>query len=283
MDERIIAERLGVQTRSIRLIMMNEGLCERIMNESPIRIKDFADKYLVSLNSIRILQKEGKISSFSNSPNKGSIIFIFEEETLSVIKPFFYKDSRTIVNFYKKGIRMILSMAKDILTERQYEILKMLYQDGYTIEMIAEKWMLTKQRVIQIESKTVRKLSTYRVLKEKYDDVMKRYIDIKAEYDFLMDMIKRKTKSNKIKYVKTEYGTLSNEILNTPIDNFDISVRVINCMRNVDIITIRDLIQYKREDFLKFRNFGKVSLAELDNLIKSLGLNYNTVLYDIDV
>jgi DNA-directed RNA polymerase subunit alpha len=54
----------------------------------------------------------------------------------------------------------------------------------------------------------------------------------------------------------------------------DLSVRALNCLKAADVDTLGDLVQYNRNDLLKFRNFGKKSLTELDDLLVSLNLTF---------
>ena len=52
------------------------------------------------------------------------------------------------------------------------------------------------------------------------------------------------------------------------------SVRALNCLKAAEVDTIGDLVRYNRNDLLKFRNFGKKSLTELDDLLASLNLHF---------
>ncbi|MBN1769056.1 MAG: DNA-directed RNA polymerase subunit alpha, partial [Prolixibacteraceae bacterium] len=47
-----------------------------------------------------------------------------------------------------------------------------------------------------------------------------------------------------------------------------------NCLKAADVETLGDLVQYNRNDLLKFRNFGKKSLTELDDLLSGMNLNF---------
>ena len=56
----------------------------------------------------------------------------------------------------------------------------------------------------------------------------------------------------------------------------NLSVRALNCLKAADVETLGDLVQYNKTDLLKFRNFGKKSLSELDDLLESLNLSFGT-------
>lgn len=64
------------------------------------------------------------------------------------------------------------------------------------------------------------------------------------------------------------------QLLKTPLSELDISVRAYNCLKAADIKTLGDLVQYNVADLLKFRNFGKKSLSELEKIVSELGLSF---------
>jgi DNA-directed RNA polymerase subunit alpha len=64
------------------------------------------------------------------------------------------------------------------------------------------------------------------------------------------------------------------QLLKTKLVDLDLSVRALNCLKAADVDTLGDLVQYNRNDLLKFRNFGKKSLTELDDLLNGMNLNF---------
>lgn len=64
------------------------------------------------------------------------------------------------------------------------------------------------------------------------------------------------------------------KILKTPLADLDLSVRAYNCLKAAEIRTLGDLVGYEIEDLLKFRNFGKKSLSELEEFVREKGLNF---------
>ena len=64
------------------------------------------------------------------------------------------------------------------------------------------------------------------------------------------------------------------QLLKTKLVDLDLSVRALNCLKAADVESLGDLVQYNRTDLLKFRNFGKKSLSELDDLLMGMGLNF---------
>lgn len=74
------------------------------------------------------------------------------------------------------------------------------------------------------------------------------------------------------------------QLLKTKLVDMDLSVRALNCLKAADVDTLGDLVGYGKNDLLKFRNFGKKSLAELEELIKSKNLSFgmDTSKYKLD-
>ncbi|MCL3778867.1 DNA-directed RNA polymerase subunit alpha [Prolixibacteraceae bacterium JC049] len=64
------------------------------------------------------------------------------------------------------------------------------------------------------------------------------------------------------------------QLLKNKLVDLDLSVRALNCLKAADVDTLGDLVQYNRNDLLKFRNFGKKSLTELDDLLNNLNLTF---------
>ena len=64
------------------------------------------------------------------------------------------------------------------------------------------------------------------------------------------------------------------KVLKTPLNDMDLSVRAYNCLKASDIRTLGDLVQLDMQDMMKFRNFGKKSLTELENLVQEKGLTF---------
>jgi DNA-directed RNA polymerase subunit alpha len=64
------------------------------------------------------------------------------------------------------------------------------------------------------------------------------------------------------------------QLLNQRLQDMDLSVRALNCLKAAEVDTLGDLVKYHRADLLKFRNFGKKSLTELDELLERNGLAF---------
>ncbi len=80
-------------------------------------------------------------------------------------------------------------------------------------------------------------------------------------------------------------GTLHiRQLLKTRLVDLDLSVRALNCLKAADVETLGELVSYNKNDLLKFRNFGKKSLAELEHLVNSKNMEFgmNVAKYKLD-
>ena len=64
------------------------------------------------------------------------------------------------------------------------------------------------------------------------------------------------------------------QLLKTKLVDLDLSVRALNCLKAADVETLADLVVFNKNDLLKFRNFGKKSLSELDDLLANMELQF---------
>ena len=69
------------------------------------------------------------------------------------------------------------------------------------------------------------------------------------------------------------------QLLKTELTEFGLSVRALNCLKTAEVYTLGELVAFKKSDMLKFRNFGKKSLSELEELILEKGLTFG---FDVD-
>ena len=74
------------------------------------------------------------------------------------------------------------------------------------------------------------------------------------------------------------------QVLKIKLIDLDLSVRALNCLKAAEVETLGDLVSYNKADLLKFRNFGKKSLIELENLVASKNLDFgmNISKYKLD-
>lgn len=96
-------------------------------------------------------------------------------------------------------------------------------------------------------------------------------------YHFLLFSDEKITLDSDEKFANEEFDEEilhMRQLLKTKLVDLDLSVRALNCLKAADVDTLGELVQYNRNDLLKFRNFGKKSLTELDDLLLGMGLNF---------
>jgi DNA-directed RNA polymerase subunit alpha len=74
------------------------------------------------------------------------------------------------------------------------------------------------------------------------------------------------------------------QLLKTKLVDMDLSVRALNCLKAAEVETLGDLVSFNKNDLMKFRNFGKKSLTELEELVVLKGLSFgmNLAKYKLD-
>jgi DNA-directed RNA polymerase subunit alpha len=74
------------------------------------------------------------------------------------------------------------------------------------------------------------------------------------------------------------------QLLKAKLVDLDLSVRALNCLKAAEVETLGDLVKFNKNDLLKFRNFGKKSLTELEELLTNMNLNFgmDTSKYKLD-
>jgi DNA-directed RNA polymerase subunit alpha len=89
-------------------------------------------------------------------------------------------------------------------------------------------------------------------------------------------------KSNESEFDETSLHM--RQLLKTKLVDMDLSVRALNCLKAADVETLGELVAFNKNDLLKFRNFGKKSLTELEDLVHSKGLQFgmNVAKYKLD-
>jgi len=106
-------------------------------------------------------------------------------------------------------------------------------------------------------------------------------------HHFMLFSDERITLDSEEKTVTEEFDENSlhiRQLLKNKLIDLDLSVSALNCLKAADVETLGDLVQFNKNDLLKFRNFGKKSLTELEELVKSKNLEFgmNISKYKLD-
>ena len=203
-------------------------------------------------------------------------------------------DTRSAIHLLGKGVpahllneifsAIIEASGDDVLKEREKTILTMLLE-GKDVEFVAEEYGLTRSRIMQIVSKAVRKLATVKTfseLRREYKQLVFDNTNFQNVIEALQNRVKKLERINNIDtapvseydYLLGDKGGTFTAMMNTPVYDLEISVRSLNCLKGADVNTLYDLVKCNKTDLMKFRNFGKKSLTELEDLLESLHLHF---------
>jgi DNA-directed RNA polymerase subunit alpha len=106
-------------------------------------------------------------------------------------------------------------------------------------------------------------------------------------YHFMLFSDEKIAVDEEEKVVNEEFDESSlhmRQLLKSKLVDMDLSVRALNCLKAAEVETLGELVSFHKNDLLKFRNFGKKSLAELEELVKNKGLTFgmNVTKYKLD-
>ena len=215
-----------------------------------------------------------------------------EHKTLRDIRRELYMINKFGTSAYAKefflGIPVMLEEIGQ-LNHRESQIMRMII-NGNDLGWIADEFGLTRSRITQIFYKGCRKARSLENIKEQLDElerlraentemqntmkVMSR--DLKVQ-QIAEQELKELEEADRIKYIKETDELL--KLYGTRLVDCNLSVRALNCLKAADLETVGDLAKCLKTDLLKFRNFGRKSLTELDDFLDGLGLCFGT---DVD-
>ncbi len=148
--------------------------------------------------------------------------------------------------------------------EKEIEIIKLHWHESKSFNKIATELGLSETYVRQKHQKIIRmmKINILRSISrlEELSNTKKELEEVKRENERLLNRFKDLSKDEKNLFGNPEYYKLS-------IYDFDLSVRTLNCLKAEDIETVQDLLNYKKSDFFRLRNFGKKSFNEVEDKI----------------
>jgi DNA-directed RNA polymerase subunit alpha len=103
--------------------------------------------------------------------------------------------------------------------------------------------------------------------------ILRDHIKLFIDFDFQIEQQEEEIKKTIEDSTQSENKKIK-QILLTPVEELELSVRAHNCLKGANIKHVFELVRMDHADLLKFRNFGKKSLTELGDVIHSLGLEF---------
>ena len=204
------------------------------------------------------------------------IPIITGEDDISYLRSDAGEENEEPMRYYSPGI--IEDVMHKALTEREDKVLQMRYEWGLTLDQAGAELGITRERVRQIENKALRKLN-YRTHLHELECVPKKDLmeaqsqveNYKAQADYLQRELDR---IRGIVPAQREEAEQKGTLLETPIENLDLSVRSYNCLKRAGIQALGDLCGKTYTEMMKVRNLGKRSLAEIEDKMKENGLRF---------
>lgn len=160
---------------------------------------------------------------------------------------------------------VLMNLCEGYLGKRQREIFSALIY-GEKPDDLAKRLGLTRERTIQLAIMAATKLSDIRELKEIHETNKA----LKAENEQLRQLISKRDEQLK------EYEMLKKRsfpLLEKRLENYNLSVRTLKALYNKNCKTIGDLVKLNRWELMNTRNMGMKSLAEIEELLSSIGLH----------
>lgn len=149
-----------------------------------------------------------------------------------------------------------------------------------TEEELREKYRKLQKKHKELRDRLAGQIRENRVL---WKQVAKQDMDIRS----MQDLINQYEKNAEVKILQNKYDISDEGIvkaLTTNIHDCNFSVRVLSIFRAAGIEYIGDVVQYREEQLLKFRNMGPVSVKEIKQVVRSLGLYFGMkIVYDKDL
>lgn len=194
-------------------------------------------------------------------------------------------DVASVIEHFEERLKKVIEKH---LTPREEIVLTNTYVNHKTLEEIGKEYGITRERVRQILIKALRKIKVHKKYFE-IGDLAYPEIYEKEQRDKYIEEIKSKWTYESAKKIVEEYEMTNEDIkkknlLDTPIEDLDFSVRTYNCLKRAyrrdyatglrvyDYInTLGDLIECEDVDLMKIRNLGRKSLKEIIEKVHSYG------------
>lgn len=165
------------------------------------------------------------------------------------------------------------------LTEREQGVIMCRFRRKLTLEQTAKEYGITRERIRQIEAKALRKLrrpdriSMIRAVPRiELHKEIHAYTKLQEDYDLLAKAFETLTAQKAEPGVIIPMATMA-DILNTPLENLDLSIRSYNCLKRYGKNTLRDLVEMPESELIKVRNLGRKSVAEVKAKLAERGVN----------
>ena len=185
------------------------------------------------------------------------------------------EDCENPIGYYSPVL--IEEVMKNCLSERENKILQMRYEWGMSLEETGKECGVTRERIRQVEAKAIRKLRFQHhkgtimcVPKAEWRKAQNEAEHYKAQAEYLQSELDKIRNITPEQIKEADKGTL----LETTINELDMSVRSYNCCKRAGINTLGDLCGKTYTEMTRVRNLGKRSLQEIESKLNEYGLRF---------
>lgn len=140
---------------------------------------------------------------------------------------------------------------------------------------------ILQQRTIRDTQQSVRETSVKLTDAQKHTKSLQEKLSLVCKHALGISPLSPEIRSILNEYREEELPPLDpslETILNTPIEDLDLSVRAFNCLKAAKISSLRDLVQYEREDLMSIEFFGQKSLSEIGWALEERGLTFGMII-----
>lgn len=157
---------------------------------------------------------------------------------------------------------LMLRAMVHILTEREFVVLQLRFDQRVTLEQAGMELGVTRERVRQLETKALRKLQIH--ISELWCVPMSEAVALRRENERLKQLL------------ADQKAELEEQVPQSarPIEELDLSVRSYNCLKRAGIRTFGDLCNQSENEVIQLRNLGKKSFLEICNAMQANGLHF---------
>lgn len=236
--------------------------------------KEFADVADIT-RQIRETRTELQALRDEVSMFKTERMFYYERERLSEI---FAGAYQVVANKNPESKARSIHIVSSLISKRQ------------STAQLSEEYGVSATRICQLAEKSIRHFAKSVPAYTELDKELAGCKETIQEQNLLIEALENQVNqmnvhmrmigvdAREVNIITEEYRSIY-QMLNVPLKDFELSVRTLNITSFEGIKTVGDLIRRSRKELLKLRNFGHKSLMELDNLLESLNLHYET---DVD-
>lgn len=293
---KIIQEKLNINdNRTAKQIVANKELCAEIIKREVISEGQLVEEYQIPKNHLKGLRQQNKLSFFTSIgevdiSSRGSKVYYFVDEVKDL---FGYNIKYNKSQSFKNAVfnRLVVGIAKKLLTERQSQQLEMFLIKNMSIEEIADEFGISVVRTNDLITTAYKKV-VYRV--DQLDKMYEAWVDalsLRTEHDLLKEhntalynKFLRNKENQELKefhsnaYIQhfINYGYDIKD-LSKNFNEFDIylSLRSRSGLERAGIENLEDLLCYRKRDLRIIRNMGTKSVNEICDWLED---NYNWTL-----